>query len=228
MSAMLAASVRRARILCAEALGCAFLLAIVVGSGIMGERLAAGNAAIALLANSVATGAGLYALIVTFASVCGAHFNPAVSLLAWWNRKIGVGELSLRVVAQCGGAAIGVSAAHMMFSLPLVQLGTRHRSSTGEIASEVIATTLLLLVIQAQREQPPHRAATAIALTVTSAYWFTASTAFANPAVTLARTLTDTFASISPASAPAFVLAQMVAAAIAISVGRWMWPTPDE
>ena len=204
----------------AEALGTAFLLAIVVGSGIMGERLAAGNAAIALLANAVATGAGLFVLITIFAPISGAHFNPAVSLAAAVSRTLPLKETIAYIAAQFAGACVGVVAAHAMFGLPLLQASARARGTIGECLGEVIATLGLLLTIRLSDRAPVAQTAAAVALWITAAYWFTSSTSFANPAVTFARSLTDTFAGIAPNNVAAFMASQLVGAALALLVLR--------
>ena len=204
----------------AEALGTAFLLAIVVGSGIMGEKLAAGNAAVALLANTVATGAGLFVLITIFAPISGAHFNPAVSLAAAVNRSISLKEMLVYIAAQFVGAVVGVLTAHTMFGLPLLQTSARSRSTFGEYLGEVIATFGLLLTIRLLSRAPVAQVAAAVALWITAAYWFTSSTSFANPAVTFARSLTDTFAGIAPNNVGAFIGAQLVGVVVALTVVR--------
>ncbi len=208
----------------AEALGTALLLAAVVGSGIMGERLAGGNVAIALLANTIATGAMLAALILTFGAISGAHFNPAVTLadammggLAW---KFVPGYIA----AQTAGALAGVGAAHIMFGLPVYAISRHARSGFAQGFSEFIATFGLLCVIWGCSRLRPSAVAYAVAAYITGAYWFTASTSFANPAVTLARSLTDTFAGIAPVDAPAFILAQLLGAAAATFLFRWLTP----
>jgi glycerol uptake facilitator-like aquaporin len=211
-----------ARPLVAEAIGTALLLAVVVGSGVMAERLAAGNVALALLANSLATGAGLVALILTFAPVCGAHFNPLVTLAAAargdlpWRRAPGY------VGGQLLGAVLGVVLAHQMFGLPALTLSTKVRDRPGQLLSEAVATFGLILVVQIAGRRGPGTAAAAVGGYITAAYWFTASTSFANPAVTAARALTDSFAGIRPADAPGFVLAQCLGAAAAVALGRWL------
>ena len=207
----------------AEALGTAFLLAIVVGSGIMGEKLADGNAAVALLANAIATGAGLYTLIAIFAPISGAHFNPVVTLLALSRRALRIGEALAYIVAQVAGAVAGVVAAHAMFGLALVQVSAHQRGSAGEALGEVIATFGLLLTIGLLRRAPVPQAAAAVALWITAAYWFTSSTSFANPAVTFARSLTDTFAGIASNHVPAFIAAQLAGAAAAYAALRWLF-----
>ena len=180
-----------------EAIGTALLLAIVVGSGIMGAKLAAGNDAVALLANTMATGAGLFTLITMFAPISGAHFNPAVTIAAVVQRLLTIKEAVAYVVAQVAGACVGVIAAHAMFSLPLMQASGRARGTFGEFLGEVIATFALVLTIRIMGRAPLAHVAAAVALWITAAYWFTSSTSFANPAVTFARSLTDTFAGIA-------------------------------
>jgi glycerol uptake facilitator-like aquaporin len=210
----------------AETLGTAFLLAAVVGSGIMGGRLAGGNVALALLANTLATGAILVVLILIFGPVSGAHFNPAVSLAFALRRQLLWREAGGYLVAQLAGAILGVWAAHAMFDLPLWQLSTTVRSGFGQWLAEFVATFGLLMTIFGCVARAPNAVAYAVGLYITSAYWFTASTSFANPAVTLARSLSDTFAGIAPAGAPAFIAAQLVGALAAAVVARWFWPKP--
>jgi glycerol uptake facilitator-like aquaporin len=212
------------RKLAAEFLGTAMLLAVVVGSGIMGERLAGGNVAIALLANSLATGAGLVALISTFGPLSGAHFNPVVSA-----SEAIMGRLSWRMVlayvlAQCAGAVAGVVAAHWMFELPALMASTHVRTGAAQWWSECIATFGLIFVILQGVRHRPDAIAWMVGCYITAAYWFTASTSFANPAVTLARSFTDTFAGIRPSDAPGFMLAQVVGAGLAILLYRWINP----
>ena len=216
------------RAFAAEFLGTAFLLATVVGSGIMGERLAAGNAALALLANSLATGCGLAALILALGPVSGAHFNPLVSL--WAARE---GALPRRrvigyVSAQCAGAFFGVAAANLMFELPAFTASGHARQGAAQLLSEAIATFGLILVIAACARRRPSAAPFAVAAYITAAYWFTASTSFANPAVTLARMATDTFSGIRPADAPAFIGAQAVGALAAALLSRWLFPPHED
>jgi glycerol uptake facilitator-like aquaporin len=215
-----------ARRLVAEGLGTAFLLAVVVGSGIMGERLAGGNVALALLANALATGAGLVALILTFSPVSGAHFNPAVTLADAW-----LGGLRWRLVppyiaVQVAGAFAGVAAAHLMFQEPLFFAAQHVRTGGAQWWSEFVATFGLLSVIIACTRQRPQVTPFAVAAYITSAYWFTASTSFANPAVTLARAASDTFAGIRPADAPGFIVAQLLGAAAAVLVTGWLTRRP--
>jgi glycerol uptake facilitator-like aquaporin len=214
--------VNLARKATAEAVGTALLLAIVVGSGIMAERLANGNPAVALLANSLATGAGLYALIVMLGPISGAHFNPIVSSVSSWRGELPARTCAVYVLAQVLGAFAGVAAAHAMFGLPLLQISAHLRPTPGEGLGEVIATFGLVLVIlllsRFRREAIPI----AVAAFITSAYWFTSSTSFANPAVTLARAMTNTFAGISPNSVPVFIGGQIIGGAAATLFVRWL------
>ncbi len=210
------------RRLAAEAIGSAFLLATVIGSGIMGEALAGGNAALALLGNTAATGAILYVLIVQLGPVSGAHFNPAVTLAAAMRREIGWPEGTAYAAAQLAGAIAGVLAAHAMFDQPLMQAATKVRTGPGQWFAEWVATFGLVLVVLMTRQA----VAASVALYITAAYWFTASTSFANPAVTLARSLSDSFAGIRPIDAPAFVAAQVVGALSALVVARWFRASP--
>jgi glycerol uptake facilitator-like aquaporin len=198
------------------------LLAIVVGSGIMGERLAQGNAAVVLLANSIATGAGLYVLIVIFGPVSGAHFNPVVSAVAVYDNRMSGRHGAVYAIAQCAGAFGGVAAAHAMFGLPVVQISAHVRPTVGEGFGEVIATFGLVLVISLASRFCAETIPVAVAAFITSAYWFTSSTSFANPAVTLARAMTDTFAGISPQSVPLFVCGQSLGGAGAALLARWL------
>ena len=210
------------RRLAAEALGSAFLLAAVVGSGIMGERLAGGNAAIALLANTIATGATLTTLILVFGPVSGAHLNPAVTLAMASQRTIGWRDVPGYLIAQIGGAIGGVVIAHLMFSQALVQPSRHMRSGGAQVLSEFVATFGLVSVIWLCGRFRPAEAPFAVAAYITGAYWFTASTSFANPAVTIARTITDTFAGIRPGDAPGFMAAQLVGAFAATFLCRWL------
>jgi len=211
-----------ARRTAAEAIGTALLLAAVVGSGIMGERLAGGNVAIALLANSLATGAALVALILAFGPISGAHFNPAVTLAQASRARISGREAAAFVLAQLAGAFAGVACAHLMFGEPLLSASTHARSGTAQAFSEGVATFGLVAVIFGCGRRPPSAAAFAVGTYITAAYWFTASTSFANPAVTLARAATDTFSGIRPADAPAFVAAQIAGAALATALFAWL------
>lgn len=202
--------------LAAEFIGTMLLLAAVVGSGIMGARLSGGNIAIALLANALATGAALYVLISIFGPVSGAHFNPAVTGVMLAGGEIDASLAVGYMLAQIGGGIAGVFLAHGMFDLALVQMSTTLRSSPGQWLSEVIATAGLVLTILSVRRHRPDALPVAIALYIVAAYWFTASTSFANPAVTLARALTDTFAGIRPADVPFFVVSQVAGAILGV------------
>ena len=208
----------------AELLGTAFLLAAVVGSGIMGERLAGGNVAIALLANTIATGAMLVTLILTFGPISGAHFNPAVTLADASQGGLAWREVPLYLAAQIAGAFAGVAAAHLMFSQPLFSASQHIRSGGAQLFSEFIATFGLLSVIWGCVRLRSAAVPFAVGAYITAAYWFTASTSFANPAVTLARAASDTFAGIRPADAPGFILAQLAGAAAATALFRWLVP----
>jgi len=210
------------RKLAAEFVGTALLLATVVGSGIMGERLSAGNAGIALLANALATGAVLYALIAAMDSISGAHFNPVVTLAEAWFGKLPWRQVGPYILIQIVAALAGVVAAHWMFELPTVFASQHVRSGPSQVFSEAVATFGLITVILNCARWKPQAVPAAVAAYITAAYWFTASTSFANPAVTLARSLTDTFAGIRPADAPAFIAAQFVGAATATGLHRWM------
>jgi len=205
-----------------EAIGTAFLLAIVVGSGIMGERLAQGNAAVALLANSLATGAGLYVLIAIFGPVSGAHFNPVVSGVSVWDGRLSGHHAIVYVLAQISGAFGGVVAAHAMFGLPILQVSAHMRPSWGQGLGEFIATFGLVLVISLALRFRIEAIPMLVAAFITSAYWFTSSTSFANPAVTFARAMTDTFAGISPNNVPLFIAGQVCGAVAAALFGRWL------
>ncbi len=209
------------RKLAAEALGTALLLAIVIGSGIMAERLSGGNVAVALLANTLATVGGLYILIEVFGPISGAHFNPAVSAVMAWRRELPKAALLPYVVAQLLGAMLGAWLAHAMFELPILQFSTKVRAGTGQWIAEAVATAGLLLVIL---RAPAGRAAAMVAAYIGSAYWFTASTSFANPAAALGRMFSDSFAGIAPASAPGFVLAQLAGAAIGLALHHLFEP----
>ena len=211
-----------ARRLCAEALGTAFLLAAIVGSGIMGERLANGNVAIALLANTLATGAALVALILTFGPISGAHFNPAVSLCDAMLRGISWKLFAGYVAAQIIGAFAGVACAHVMFGFPLFSSSQHIRAGPSQVFSEFVATFGLLAVIWGVVRSRPMAVPFAVGAYITAAYWFTASTSFANPAVTIARALTNTFAGIRPADVLPFLLAQVSGAVASTMLFRWL------
>jgi glycerol uptake facilitator-like aquaporin len=211
-----------ARRVTAEAIGTALLLAAVVGSGIMGERLASGNVAIALLANTIATGAALVALILTFGPISGAHLNPAVTLAGACEGTLPWRDVPGYLAAQLAGAFAGVSAAHFMFGEPIFTASQHGRSGAGQLFSEFVATFGLVIVIWGCTRLQAPAVAFAVGAYITSAYWFTASTSFANPAVTLARAFTNTFSGIRPVDAPAFVLMQLIGAAAATALFRWL------
>jgi glycerol uptake facilitator-like aquaporin len=217
----------RGRRLAAEGLGTALLLAAVVGSGIMGERLAGGNVALALLANTLATGAALVALILTFGPISGAHLNPAVSLADAWHGGLPWRDVPGYVAIQVAGAFAGVASAHLMFGEPVFALSHHSRSGMSQLWSEFVATFGLLAVIRGGARRPATLPF-AVGAYISAAYWFTASTSFANPAVTLARAATDTFAGIRPADAPGFILAQLLGAGTAALLFRWLVPTGPE
>ena len=212
-----------ARRLVAEGLGTALLLAVVVGSGVMGERLAGGNAALALLANSLATGAALVVLITVFGRVSGAHFNPAISLTFALRREISWRTAAAYALAQTLGAVAGVWLAHAMFALPILQVSDKLRDGPGQALAEVVATFGLVGAILGCARFRSEFTPTAVGLYISAAYWFTASTSFANPAVTMARSLSNTFAGIAPASAPAFIAAQIAGAALGAAVFGWLF-----
>lgn len=213
------------RKLVAEALGTALLLAVVVGSGIMGEQLAAGNTAVALLGNTLATGAALVVLIWIFAPISGAHFNPAVTLIAALRRDISPPIALAYAAIQISGALLGVWIAHAMFGEPILQVSTKFRGGGAQAFSEAVATFGLIGTILAVSRFRADSTPMAVGLYIIAAYWFTASTSFANPAVTLARSLSDTFAGIAPASAPAFILAQFAGALLGAGVFSWLLKT---
>ena len=213
-----------ARRLLAESLGTGFLLATVVGSGVMGANLAGGNVALALLGDTLPTGAMLVVLILIFGPVSGAHMNPAVSLAFALRRELSWRDLIFYVGAQLCGAIAGVWVAHLMFALPLWQISTHVRSGPSLWMSESVATFGLMLTIFGCAARAPEAAPYAVGLYITAAYWFTASTSFANPAVTIARALSDTFAGIAPSSVAAFILAQLTGTVAALALRPWLWP----
>ena len=211
------------RRLFAEGLGTVLLLAVVIGSGIMGERLAGGNVAIALLGNTLATGAGLVVLIHMFGPISGAHFNPVVTLAVWLGGRIGGREAWLFVAAQFVGAIMGAWLAHIMFGEPLLQLSHKLRAGPAQAVSEVVATFGLIGTILAMQLKRPDFTPVAVGLYISSAYWFTASTSFANPAVTVARSLSDTFAGIASSCVPLFIAAQLAGALLGTGCFGWLY-----
>jgi len=218
--------VSTSRELAAEALGTAFLLAAVVGSGIMGERLADGNVAIALLANTLATGAALAVLISVFGPISGAHFNPAVTLYFGLRREIELKLALFYIVAQIAGAILGVWAAHAMFAMPILETAQKLRDGPAQWWSEFVATFGLIVTIAGAVRYSPQAAAYLVALYIVAAYWFTASTSFANPAVTIARAMTDSFAGIAPHSVAGFIAAQIAGALAGYALTGWLFSTP--
>jgi glycerol uptake facilitator-like aquaporin len=213
-----------ARRLVAEALGSAFLLAAVVGSGVMGEALADGNVAVALLANTIATGSALVVLILVFGPISGAHFNPAVTLAVASQGALRWRDVPYYIGAQIAGAFGGVLVAHAMFERPLFAASQHIRTGAGQWIAELVATFGLLATIWGCSRARPGALPFAVGLYITAAYWFTASTSFANPAVTIARAATDTFAGIRPIDVPMFVVAQLIGAALATFLFRWLTP----
>ena len=211
------------RRLAAEFLGTAFLLATVIGSGIMAQKLSDGNGALALLGNTLPTGAILAVLILIFGPVSGAHFNPAVSFAFALRGMLAQKEAPLYVVVQIAGALIGVWVAHLMFEMPIWQLSTTVRTGMGQWLAEAIAAFGLLLTIFGCVARAPGAVAYAVGLYITAAYWFTASTSFANPAVTIARGFSDTFAGIAPGGVVAFIIAQLIGVTAAVCLATWLW-----
>lgn len=216
------------RRIAAEFLGTAMLLAIVVGSGIMGDRLAGGIDAVALLANSIATGAGLIVLIHMFGPISGAHFNPVVTLAVLMHRETTARVALLFVLAQLAGAVAGVWTAHAMFAEPVLQLSGRARDGLSQGLAECVATFGLIGTILCVRRHRPEFTPVAVGLYITAAYWFTASTSFANPAVTIARSLTNSFAGIAPHSVPLFIAAQLGGAIVAVAIFGWLLKEEDD
>jgi len=201
-----------------EFIGTALLLAIVAGSGIMGETLGSGNAAVALLGNSIATGAGLYVLITLLGPISGAHFNPVVTLMFWKLGHLNLKKMLGFWACQLTGAIAGIWLTHLMFSLPIIQESTKARTGVGIWASEFISTLVLLFVIRIGDKEAKDRISMLVALTVTAGYWFTSSTFFANPAVALARSFTNTFVGIAPSDVLGFVIAEVLAALVMIGI----------
>lgn len=215
------------RRLFAEALGSFLLFATVIGSGIMGESLAGGNVAVALLGNTLATGAMLLVLITMLGPISGAQFNPAVSLVIVLRGELAWRALAPYIAAQLLGGVAGVWAAHAMFDLPIIQFSHHSRTGTGQWLGEFIATFGLVLTILGTARHRPAAVPTSVALYIVAAYWFTSSTSFANPAITIARALSDTFAGIAPQDVPGFVLAQLAGAFTAHFTARWLFDTGD-
>ncbi|MDY7097499.1 MAG: aquaporin [Pseudomonadota bacterium] len=213
--------------LAAEGLGSFFLFAGVIGSGIMAESLMDGNVAVALLANTIATGAILYVLIAMLGPISGAHFNPAVTAAFMVRREITSGLAAAYVVLQLAGGALGAFAAHVMFDLPVLQFSTKTRAGIGQWTGELIATFGLVLTIMLLLKHRPSAIPAGVALYITSAYWFTSSTSFANPAITIVRSLSNTFAGIAPTDVPLFIAAQLVGAGIAVAAAYWLTATGD-
>jgi len=216
------------RRLCSEALGTAFLLAAVVGSGIMAERLSSENNALALLGNTLPTGAMLVVLILIFGPVSGAHLNPAVSVAFALRKELPWRDAAGYTGAQIIGGVIGVWAAHLMFELPAWQISLHVRAGAGQWLAEFVATFGLLLTILGCLARIPAAVPYAVGLYITAAYWFTASTSFANPAATIARSISNTFAGIAPAGAPAFILAQFTGMLAAVLLAQWLWPLSSD
>jgi glycerol uptake facilitator-like aquaporin len=210
------------RRIAAEGVGSFFLFVCVIGSGIMAANLSGGNDAVALLGNTLATGAILFVLITMLGPISGAHMNPAVSLVAAWRRELPWTDAGAYIAAQLAFGILGAWAAHLMFDLPTLQLSVKARTGLGQWTGEAIATFGLILTILGTVKHRPQWVPASVALYITAAYWFTSSTSFANPAITVARSLSDTFAGIAPANAPAFVIAQLLGAALAALLARWL------
>ncbi len=208
-----------------DGLGTAFLLATIVGSGVMGERLAGGSLALALLANSIATGAGLVAIILTFGAVSGAHLNPIVTLVQAGRGALAWADAPAYLAAQAAGALAGVAAAHAMFGLPILSIATRSRSGPSQVFAELVATLGLVLVVLGSSRLGLPASAAAVGCYIAAAYWFTSSTSFANPAVTLGRALSDTFVGIRPRDVPGFLAGQAAGGAAAFVLGKWLMPS---
>lgn len=217
-----------ARRLAAEAVGSFFLFACVIGSGIMAEHLSAGNDAVALLGNTLATGAILFVLIAMLGPISGAHMNPAVSLVAASRRELAWGDAAAYIAVQLAFGILGAWAAHLMFDLPTLQLSVKARTGLGQWTGEFIATFGLILTILGTVRYRHEWVAPSVALYIVAAYWFTSSTSFANPAITIARSLSDTFAGIAPSDVPMFVLAQLTGAAAAALLARYLFDAADE
>ena len=210
----------------AEGVGAFFLFATVIGSGIMAEHLAGGNVAVALLANTLATGAMLFVLITMLGPISGAHMNPAVSLVAVARRELSAKDAGVYILAQIAFGILGAWAAHLMFDLPMLQLSVKARTGVGQWTGEALATFGLILTIVGTMRHRPASVAASVALYISAAYWFTSSTSFANPAITVARSLSDSFAGIAPRDVPAFILAQLAGAGLAAMVARLLFDRP--
>lgn len=215
------------RALLAEAVGSFFLFATVVGSGIMAERLSDGNVAVALLGNAIATGAMLFVLIAMLGPISGAHFNPAVSMVMALRRELGWGDAARYGIVQLAFGVLGVWAAHLMFDMPILELSTKERTGIGQWAGEAIATFGLILTIIGTVRHRPNWVPASVPLYITAAYWFTSSTSFANPAITIARSLSESFAGIAPMNVPEFVVAQLAGAVAGLLVGGALFATPE-
>lgn len=215
------------RRLVAEMIGTAFLVAAVIGSGIMGEQLASGNMGIALLANTMATGAMLIVIILMFGAISGAHFNPVVSLSFASQYELPWKDFLFYIIAQCAGGVVGAMLAHIMFDLPLIMESTHARTGIGIWMGELVASFALLLTILMCNQAKPEAVPYAVAMIIMAGYWFTSSTSFANPAVTLARALSDTFVGIRPEDVPAFIIIQVIGAVLATNIFRWFYFPSD-
>ena len=224
----MSASTTAARPLAAEFLGTAGLLAVVVGSGVMAQRLAGGNNAVALLANALATGFGLYVLITVMGPVSGAHFNPVVTVSAWLAKDLAGRRAVAYITMQLAGAIAGVWLAHLMFDLAIMQASGQARDGTGQFVSEVVATAGLMMTIAGSSRHAPAQLPAAVGAYIAAAYWFTASTSFANPAVTVARAMTDTFAGIAPGDAPLFIVAQLCGLAAGLAINKALFSESSE
>ncbi len=211
----------------AEWLGSMILAATVIGSGIMAANLAGGNDAVALIGNTAATGAILYVLIVGLGPISGAHFNPAVTLAFWLRGEMSIGSSIAFVLAQIIGCILGALLAHVMFDLSVIQLSTHERAGVGQVISEGAATFMLVFAILATLRWRPSAVPAAVALTICAGYWWTASTSFANPAITIARALSDTFAGVRPGDVPGFILGQIIGAFFAVYTVKWLIPAPQ-
>ena len=210
--------------LASEAIGSFFLFATVIGSGIMAESLSGGNVAVALLANTISTGAILFVLITMLGPISGAHMNPAVSLVAASRRELPWPDAAGYIAAQLAFGVLGAWAAHLMFDQPMLQFSVKARTGSGQWLGEAIATFGLILTILGTIRHRPHWVPATVALYITAAYWFTSSTSFANPAITVARSLSDTFAGIAPHDVPLFIVSQLVGATLAALTAKWLFP----